>query len=68
MLRKESEENTMPQEIRKQVLKSIYGKKAVNCNLCGKKFKKKSKYERFCRDCKSENEAYLDYEDFDASW
>lgn len=68
MLRKESEENTMPQEIRKQVLKSIYGKKVVNCNLCGKKFKKKSKYERFCQDCKSENEAYLDYEAFDANW
>lgn len=28
------------------------------CNLCGKQFKRHSRFERFCEDCKYENELY----------
>lgn len=28
------------------------------CNLCGKRFKRHSRFERFCEDCKHENELY----------
>lgn len=36
--------------------------KFISCNLCGKNFKTKSNFERFCQECKIENEDYIDYE------
>lgn len=39
--------------------------KQTTCNLCGKEFKLKNKYERFCEDCKLENQDYHDYEIYD---
>lgn len=40
----------------------------TSCNLCGKEFKTKSKFERFCQDCKLENETYHDYENYNEDW
>jgi|GEM_PF-3652431 len=42
--------------------------KVVQCNLCGKTFKFKSKFERFCNDCKLDNEEYQAYNDFRSVW
>lgn len=28
------------------------------CNLCGKRFKRHSRFERFCEECKHDNELY----------
>jgi hypothetical protein len=36
----------------------------IHCNLCDKEFKPRNKFERFCDECKIENESYLDYEDY----
>lgn len=39
----------------------------ISCNLCGKEFKFKSKYERFCQDCKIESELYNDFENYNGN-
>lgn len=46
--------------------KFIHLKKAkfIRCNLCGKQFKARSNYERFCPECKTENEEYQNHEDY----
>lgn len=40
----------------------------VQCNLCGKTFKVKSKFERFCNECKMDNEEYQAYNDYRSVW
>lgn len=50
------------EKINKKKLLDFKKTKNIHCNLCDKVFKPKSKFERFCHDCKEENEDYLDYE------
>jgi len=40
------------------------GQRFVECNLCGRSFKVKSRFERFCQECKLENEEYHAYDAF----
>jgi len=42
--------------------------KGICCNLCGKEFKARSRFERFCYECKNENEEYQSFEDYKGCW
>ena len=61
---KQVDSHLIVQDKKSKKLKNMSSKKQKNitCNLCDKEFKPKSKFERFCFDCKIENEDYLDYE------
>ena len=52
--------------IHPRVVKPIRKKflsKRQRCNICGKNFRVKSQYERFCKHCKSEDELYRFHDD-----
>lgn len=62
--------NLVPNEKRTKRLKLVDSikQKSTRCNLCGKRFKPKTKFERFCLECKIENEDYHAYEDDNRIW
>ncbi len=53
---------------KKRRSESAHRSKNVCCNLCGKRFKAKSKFERFCIDCKQGNEDYHNYSAYNEAW
>ncbi|MBT3979828.1 MAG: hypothetical protein HOE90_00665 [Bacteriovoracaceae bacterium] len=63
---KKKHQNNLQHEIASQGegarshLKKAKKAKRISCNLCNKRFQPGSRFERFCKTCKDENEYYLD--------